>query len=191
MPYLLHPDPKTVHAIGYGGGNTLKAIADTPVKEIRVTELEPAVISANASLFGGEIPLLKDPRIKLQINDARNSLLVEGRSYDLIISQPSHPWLAGAGNLFTKEFFEITADNLNEGGIFAQWVNLFNMDSTTLRSILKAYYDVFPYGFTFANTESGDLLLFGSDKPLKFDRKSLIKRMAKPAIKRYFSKVKP
>jgi len=190
MPYLLHPDPKTVHVIGYGGGNTLDAIANTPVKEIRVTELEPAIISANAVVFGGEIPVLQDPRVELQINDARNSLLVEGRNYDLILSQPSHPWLAGAGNLFTKEFFEIAAANLNEGGIFAQWVNLFTMDSTTLGSILKAYYEVYPYGFTFANTSSGDYLLFGSNKPLKFDNNRMAKRMAETAIRQYLKRVK-
>jgi len=190
MPYLLHPEPKTVHVIGYGGGNTLEAIANTTVKEIRVTELEPAVISANTVVFGGELPVLQDPRIELQINDARNALLVEGKNYDLIISQPSHPWLAGVGNLFTKEFFEITAANLNTGGISAQWINLFNIDSTTLRSILKAYYEVFPYGFSFANTDSGDLLLFGSDKPLKFDSKRMEKRMATTAISQYLIKAK-
>jgi len=190
MPYLLHPDPKTVHVIGFGGGNTLDAIANTPVEAIRVTELEPAVISANAVVFGGEIPVLQDPRVDLQINDARNSLLVEGQSYDLILSQPSHPWLAGAGNLFTKEFFEIAAANLNEGGISAQWVNLFNMDSTTLGSILKAYYEVYPFGFTMANTSSGDYLLLGSNKPLTFDRKRMAKRMAETAIRQYMSQAK-
>ncbi len=182
VPYLLHPNPTNAFVVGYGGGNTVQALANTPLEQIRVVELEPAVISAVAAASGGEIALLKDSRIQLKINDARNSLLVEDRRYDLIVSQPSHPWLAGAGNLFTKQFFEIAAGNLNDGGIFTQWVNLFNMDATTLRSIMQAYYEVFPHGFTFANTTTGDLLLFGSNQEIKFDYRRIEQRMRQPAV---------
>jgi hypothetical protein len=126
----------------------------------------------------------------LRSSDARNSLLVEGRSYDLIVSQPSHPWLAGSGNLFTREFFEIAATHLNDRGIFAQWVNLFNMDATTLRSILQAYFETFAHGFTFADTRSGDLLLFGSQKPLIFDYQRIQQRMRMPLIRRVLAAAK-
>jgi spermidine synthase len=184
MPFLLHADPNSAFVVGFGGGTTVQALADTTLQEIRVVELEPAVIAAVTAIHGGEIPVLQDSRVQLRLNDARNSLLVEGRSYDLIVSQPSHPWLAGAGNLFTRQFFEIAAANLNDGGIFAQWVNLFNMDATTLRSILQAYYQVFPHGFTFMNTDSGDLLLFGSNQPLMFNYGLIEQRMRIPPIKR-------
>jgi spermidine synthase len=190
MPFLLHPDPKSAFVVGFGGGNTVQALADTPLQEIRVVELEPAVISAVAAIRDGEIPILQDSRVQLRLNDARNSLLVEGRSYDLIVSQPSHPWLAGAGNLFTRQFFEIAAARLNDGGIFAQWVNLFNMDATTLRSILQAYFQVFPHGFTFVNKTPGDLLLFGSKQPLVFDYRRIEKRMRMPRIKRALAAAK-
>jgi spermidine synthase len=190
MPFLLHPDPKSAFVVGFGGGNTVQALADTPLQEIRVVELEPAVISAVAAIRDGEIPILQDSRVQLRLNDARNSLLVEGRSYDLIVSQPSHPWLAGAGNLFTRQFFEIAAARLNDGGIFAQWVNLFNMDATTLRSILQAYFQVFPHGFTFVNKTPGDLLLFGSKQPLVFDYRRIGKRMRMPRIRRALAAAK-
>jgi spermidine synthase len=187
MPYLLHPDPESAFVIGFGGGNTVQALTDTPLQEIRVVELEPAVIAAVAAIQDGEVRVLQDARVELQINDARNSLLVERRSYDLIVSQPSHPWLAGAGNLFTREFFGIASASLNEGGIFAQWVNLFNMDATTLRSILQAYFDVFPHGFVFANTRTSDLLLFGSGRKLVFDYQRIQQRMRLPAVRRALS----
>jgi len=182
MPYFLHTNPTTAFVVGFGGGNTVQALANTPIKKIRVTELEPAVISAVSSIYGGEIPLLQDQRIELQINDARNSLLVEDQKYDLIISQPSHPWLAGAGNLFTKEFFEIVANKLNDDGIYTQWVNLFKMDATTLRSIIKAYYEVFPHGLIFA--KSSNLIMFGSNQKMEFNYQRIKNRMAKPAIKK-------
>ena len=188
MPYLLHPAPESAFVVGFGGGNTLQALADTPLKKVNVVELEPAVISAVTIANGGNIPVLNDTRVSLKLNDARNTLLVENYNYDLIVSQPSHPWLSGAGNLFTKDFFEIASGKLNKNGIFAQWVNLFNMDSTTLRSILKAYYEVFPYGFTFANTNSGDLLIFGSKDPITFDYNRIDQRMQAPAIKNALSR---
>jgi len=188
VPYFLHPDPTSVFVVGFGGGHTVQALADTSLQNIRIVELEPAVISAVAAASGGEITVLQDDRIRLKINDARNSLLVEDRSYDLIVSQPSHPWLAGAGNLFTRQFFKIAAAHLNDGGIFAQWVNLFNMDATTLRSILQAYFQVFPQGFTMVNTTTGDLLLFGSEQPLIIDYARIEQRMRRPGIKNSLAK---
>ena len=190
MPYLLHPDPTNAFLIGFGGGNTAQAMAETTLQEIRIVELEPAVIAAVASIWGGEIPVLKDARVELRLNDARNALLVENRSYDLIVSQPSHPWLAGAGNLFTRQFFEVASGKLNDGGIFAQWVNLFNMDATTLRSILQAYYEVFPHGFTLSNTDSGDLLLFGSHEKLRFDYERMSRTMRTPGIRQALATAK-
>jgi len=184
MPFLLHPDPTSAFVVGFGAGHTVRALTDTPLREIQVVELEPAVISAVAAIQGGAIPVLKDSRVQLRFNDARNSLLVEDRNYDLIISQPSHPWLAGAGNLFTREFFEIVAARLNDRGIYSQWVNLFNMDATTLRSILQAYFQVFPHGFTFADQSAGDLLMFGSKQALLFDYRLIAQRMQIPRIKR-------
>jgi spermidine synthase len=184
VPAFLHPNPTSAFVVGFGGGNTLEALADTSIQEITVVELEPAVIAGVASIRGGRIPVLEDPRIDLRLNDARNVLLVDGRGYDLIISQPSHPWLSGAGNLFTKEFFSLAANHLDDGGIFAQWVNLFNMDSATLRSILQAYFLVFPHGFCLANMDSGDLLLFGSQQQPIFDQQRIAERMRAPKVKR-------
>jgi hypothetical protein len=184
MPYLLHPDPKTSFVVGYGGGATVEALAAAPLEKIHVVELEPAVVEAVRTISGGEVPVLQDPRVRLSFNDARNSLLVERITYDIIVSQPSHPWMAGAGNLFTRRFFEIVKSRLNDEGIFSQWVNLFNMDATTLRAILQAFYGVFPHGFTFADDSTGDLLLFGSERPVLFDYATMKQRMAAPEIKK-------
>lgn len=169
LPYLLHHDPKSAFVIGFGGGHTTNALTSTALNLIRVAELENAVIEAVENIGNHATNTLRDDKVDLLINDARNTLLVNQSSYDLIVSQPSHPWLAGAGNLFTKEFFEIVSNRLNKGGIFAQWINLFNMDTTTLLSILKAYYKVFPFGFTVALTDSGDLLVLGSNSTIIFD----------------------
>ncbi len=187
VPYLLHPDANTAFIVGFGGGNTLQAAARTPLEYIKVVELEAAVIDAVRVAHGGQIAFLQDPRIHLEINDARNTLLVEPDQYDLILSQPSHPWLSGAGNLFTRDFFEITHGRLTEDGIFVQWVNLFNMDSTTLKSILKGFFEVYEHGFTFANTSNGDLLVFGSRKPMVMDYDTIRQRLNMPGIQQAMS----
>jgi spermidine synthase len=182
MPYFLHDDPNNALVIGFGGGTTVNAMAATDLDAIHVVELEPAVVEAVASANRDGILVVGDPRVRLSFNDARNTLLVEDTTYDLIVSQPSHPWLAGSGNLFTRQFFEIARSRLRGPGIFAQWVNLFNMDAATLRSILQAYYGVFAHGFCIASPSTGDLLLFGSGEPIHFDFAKIEARMLAPRV---------
>jgi hypothetical protein len=162
-PYLLHPAPESAFVVGFGGGTTVQTLAFTSLRRIRVVELEPRVVDAVRELHGGEVSCLADPRVELSFGDARSRLLLEGERYDLIVSQPSHPWLAGAGNLFTREFFELEKSRLNPGGLCSQWVNLFRMDRDVLRSVIGTFFAVFPEGFVCMNAISGDVTLIGSD----------------------------
>lgn len=182
VPYMVHKDPKSAFVVGFGGGVTTKALTLTPLKSIRVVELEPAVIEAGRSIVKGEIPALQDPRVQLNINDARNTLLIEKTKYDIIASQPSHPWLARASNVFSQDFFSLVKSRLNEDGIYAQWVSLFQMDATTLKSIMKAFYEVFPQGMTFADLNTGDFIMFGSETPVIFDFEKINKHLDEPKI---------
>ena len=183
VPYMLHGHPQSAFVVGFGGGITTRALTLTDLKSIRVVELEPAVVEADRHVAVGEVPALRDSRVHLDFNDARNTLLVEPTRYDLIIAQPSHPWLAGAANVFTRQFWDISKSRLNEGGVFSQWVNLFNMDATTLRSLFRAFYQVFPQGMSFANLNTGDLILIGSTQPLSFDYKHITNILEQPKIR--------
>jgi spermidine synthase len=179
VPYLLHPEPRTAFVVGFGGGNTAFALSRTlDLERIRVVELEPAIVDAVRTASHGYVAALLDPRVELRFNDARNALLVEDTLYDIIVSQPSHPWLAGSGTLFTREFFSIVNSRLRPGGVFGQWVNLFNMDAVTLGAILKSFYEVFPYGFALRPSGGRDLLVFGSQQPLAFDASRFEARLA-------------
>lgn len=182
VPYMLHEKPESAFIVGFGGGITTRALTLTDLKSIRVVELEPAVVEADQFISAGGVPALKDPRVRLDFNDARNTLLVEQTRYDLIVAQPSHPWLAGAANVFTQQFWEIVKSRLNEKGIFGQWVNLFKMDATTLRSLLQAFYKVFPNGMSFANLDTGDLVLIGARQPLSFDYEHMTQILQQPKI---------
>lgn len=183
VPYFLNDTAKTGFIVGFGGGTTARALTLTGLESIRVVELEPAVIDAGRAIYHGEIPALKDPRVKIEFNDARNTLLVEDTKYDIIAAQPSHPWVARASSVFTLEFWETAKSRLNDGGVFGQWVNLFNMNASTLQSIYKAFYTVFPHGVSFANFETGDLLLFGATTPIRLDYESLAGHIKDPQVR--------
>jgi len=177
FPYFIHKNPQSAFVVGFGGGITTRAFTHTEIKSVRVVELEPTVVEAGKTIPDGPVTALNDPRVTIEFNDARNTLLIEDKKYDIIAAQPSHPWLAGASNVFTQEFFELVQSRLNEGGIFSQWINLFRMDVTTLRSLFSAFFSVFPEGVTFANLETGDLMLVGSNEALKLDIQQMDERM--------------
>jgi spermidine synthase len=185
IPYALHSSPKSAFVIGFGGGTTTRILADTDLAEIRVVELEPAVVEAGRFVKDGPISALSDPRVSISYNDARNVLVVEDRKYDIIVSQPSHPWLAGTAGLFSQEFWEITRSRLNKGGTFAQWVNLFRMDAPTMQSLFKAFFGAYPHGMVFA--DSGDMLMIGSADPLTVDHKRFNALLSRPVLKAKFA----
>jgi hypothetical protein len=121
--------------IGLGGGVALEGIPSS-VRDIDVVELEPEVINANRMLEGKRAnDPLADRRINLVVNDARNALRLTDKSYDLIVSQPSHPWTAGASHLFTREFVAEAKQHLNDGGAFVQWISSEFVDEPLLRTL--------------------------------------------------------
>lgn len=187
VPPLLHSHPQRAFVIGLGGGNTLDALARTEISQIRVAEIEPAVERALRAERGNALGVLDDPRLEILHADARHLLAVSVDTWDIIVSQPSHPWLAGAGKLFTREFFDLVGSRLAPQGIFGQWVNLFQMDTLTLRSLLAAFYGSFDHGFLFVNMPTADLILIGSNSPIILDRERIDSRLREPALMRILS----
>lgn len=177
LPYMLHPRPRHALLIGLGSGGTAETLTRTDLHRIDVVELEPEVVRASQFIYAQvegspDYHPLSDPRARLVVDDARNALLrwqeSSRRAYDLIVSQPSHPWLAGMSYLYTKEHFQLVRSNLSPDGLFCQWINLFRMDGTGLRSILAAFRGVFSSAYVFQPDKSS-LLLVGSKKPFFLD----------------------
>lgn len=181
-PYLLKQDAQNALVIGFGGGHTARALTLTELDAIDVVELEPAVIRANLAVDSFAKEVLDDKRVKLSINDARNQLLLSGATYDLIVSQPSHPWIAGASALFTREFWGMARTRLKPDGIFAQWVNLFSMEPDVLRSLLATFYAEFEHGFVLVDRENGDLLAIGSTAPVVIDPDRFNRILSSPKV---------
>ena len=108
------------------------------------------------------------PKVNLITGDARNYLSVSRQTYDVIVSEPSNPWIAGVGSLFTAEFYELAAAALEPDGIIAQWVQLYELSPDDVRMVLAEFQRQFPE-VTAWNMGVGDLVLIGSRQPLELD----------------------
>jgi spermidine synthase len=165
MPSLVRPAASSILVVGLGGGVALEAVPSR-VESIEVVELEPEVVAANRAIAAQrQRDPLSDPRVRLVLNDARSALLLSDERYDAIVSQPSHPWTAGASHLFTREFFELARDHLSPGGILVQWMGLAFLDESLLRSLLATLVEVFPHVSMYSPT-GGALLFLASEQPL-------------------------
>ncbi len=168
IPYLYQPSPQKAFVVGYGGGYTTELLSNFSIDKIVVAEIEEKVLEASEYVYLGENPLLLRPNIDIQIEDARFLLNISPRrQFDIIASQPSHSWMSGVAHLFTEDFFSIVKSRLTEGGVFAQWLNLYNMDQTTLKSIIHTFFTVFPHGAIFTQEGDDQLILLGSQKDLQ------------------------
>ena len=164
LPALLHPEPKTVLVIGLGSGVTVGALTQYELDRIDVVEIEPAVAQA-ASFFASESRhALADPRVKLVVADGRNFLDTTSARYDLIVSEPSNPWIGGIATLFTVEFFEQARARLAEGGIMAQWVHGYAMAPEDLQMVAATFRAVFPQASLWSPV-AGDFILIGTSQP--------------------------
>jgi spermidine synthase len=166
---LARPDIRSLLIVGFGGGNAVSAVPPS-VAAIDVIELEPEVLRANRAIavLRNHDPLT-DIRLSLVLNDARGALALTDKRYDAIISQPSHPWTAGASHLYTREFLEQAHAHLNSGGVFVQWMGAEFLDPSLLRSMLATLHAVFPQVRLYRATPTA-LLLLASDLPLDTER---------------------
>ena len=168
MPVLARPDLDSMLIIGLGAGVALEGVPQS-VKSVDVIELEPEVVRANR-FFSDEraVDPLHDPRVNLVINDARSALSLTDRRYGAIVSQPSHPWTAGASHLYTREFMTLAKNHLASNGVFLQWMNTEFIDEYLLRGLCATMLDVFRYVRVY-QWDPDSLFFIGSDEPLEVE----------------------
>ena len=172
-PMILHPQPDTVMVIGFGAGTTIGSVLNHPhVKYAEVAEISPEVIEASVHFENINQKPLEDERLKVIRDDGISALRLSPHRYDVIISQPSNPWSAGVGNLFTKEFFRDCKQKLRPGGYMAQWFSLYEMDDKGLELILRTAKETFDY-ISLWQIGRNDVLFLCSEKPFDFDLLSI------------------
>jgi spermidine synthase len=175
MPLLLRPNAKNVLLIGYGSGVTLNSVLKHPVEKVHVAEISREVIEAAQFFKAENEEPLKDPRVKLHVQDGRTVLKTSAQNYDVIISEPSNPWIAGIADLFSTQFFVEARTRLRPGGVMIQWLQAYETSDEILRMILRTYRSVFPHVELWRL--SSDILLIGSERPVPVDYAATVARL--------------
>jgi spermidine synthase len=169
LPVLARPSARSLLVIGFGGG---VVVEDLPHQytDVDVVELEPEVITANRLIADRRArDPLRDERVRVVINDARGALALTTKRWDIIVSQPSHPWTAGASHLFTREFAGLVAEHLTDDGVFVQWMNSKFVDVELLQSMTATLFDVYPQVRMYQL--HGDMFIFlASAQPIEIEQ---------------------
>jgi spermidine synthase len=168
VPLLFGPPARSALVIGFASGMTVGSVITHPeLERIDVVEIEPAMVEASRYFDDENGRPLSDPRVRLISDDARAYLSGTSEKYDVIVSEPSNPWLTGVANLFTREFFQSARSALGPDGRLLQWVHLYGMDGRALASILAALRSEFSHVYGFAHFSGWpDLLLLAMNRSL-------------------------
>lgn len=172
LPLLLWKGdaPPKVALVGFGSGVTAGAITQYPIGSLEVVELEPAIYRASRFFDNDNHRPLENPLVTARVGDGRNFLTQRRDTFDVIVSQPSNPWLTGVSNLFTREYFRDIKTRLGKGGIFCQWAQLYEMAPWNIKTIYRTVREEFPYVYVFAAEDlSSDTILIASMDPIKLD----------------------
>ncbi len=194
-PLLLHargPKDLDVAIVGFGSGVTVGAALEFPVRHVDSMELEDAVVDAALRYFSDvshlhkvsdRFPYLKVPRLSLYKDDGRNFLAATDKRYDVIVSEPSNPWITGVSDLFTVDHFQVTKKKLKPGGVYCQWVQLYELSPENIKTVYRTFASQFRYVLAFSAEElSSDTILVGSDQPLGLDLEHVAAALRDPRV---------
>jgi spermidine synthase len=185
LPALFHPAPKSVLIVGCGAGVTAGSFLLHPsVKRVVICDIEPLIPQVVASYFRAENhDLIRDPRVEVVIDDARHYIATTHETFDIITSDPIHPWVKGSAVLYSQEYLELCRRRLNPGGLLTQWIPLYESDQTVVRTEIATFLAAFPNGTIWSNDDEGygyDTVALGQAAPLRLDADALQRRLDQP-----------
>jgi spermidine synthase len=185
LPALVHPHPRSVLIVGFGAGVTAGTFVLYPsVQRIVICEIEPLVPKRVSEYFRAEnYGVATDPRVKIIYDDARHYILTTKEKFDIITSDPIHPWVKGSAALYSRDYFELVRRHLNPGGVVSQWVPLYQSSEATAKGELATFFDVFSNGTVWANNDRSqgyDLVLLGTEGSAAIDLDALDARLKRP-----------
>jgi spermidine synthase len=185
LPALVHPGVESVLVVGCGAGVTAGSFVTYPsLKRLVIAEIEPLIPQVVTKYFSDENHgVINDPRVEIVYDDARHYVLTADEQFDVITSDPIHPWVKGSATLYTREYFEMVKRHLKPGGIVTQWVPLYESDMDVVRSEIATFVDVFPDATIWANLQEGqgyDVVLMSRNGSGPIDLAELERRFADP-----------
>jgi spermidine synthase len=183
IPALYHPNPKSVLIVGFGAGVTAGTFVLYPgIERIVICEMEPLIPPTATKYFAQEnYDVMHDPRVQIVYDDARHFILTTREKFDIITSDPIHPWVKGSATLYSREYFDLVKEHLNPGGVVTQWVPLYQSSEDVIKSEMATFFDVFPWGTIwsnqFANGGGYDVIVLAKPEPLQIDPSALDARL--------------
>ncbi len=188
LPMLFHPQPDSVLIIGFGSGVSLGSVLMHEVKSVDCIEISPEVIAASQFFDAVNNKPLTDPRTHLYVDDALAFLKLTSGRYHAIVSEPSNPWIAGIGNLYTTEFLNICKQRLTEDGLMVQWFHVYEMDDETAGLVFRTFRAVFPHVRIWQSMTS-DIILLGSKQPIQLDPAAMQAKFETARVKENLSHI--
>ena len=188
IPLMLNPNPKNVFVVGFGSGITVHSVLTHPVEKVVCAEISEEVIEAGKFFAEENGDCLNDKRLEILVDDANAALRSSDEKYDVIVSEPSNPWIAGIGNLFSQEYFEMCKNKLNDDGIMVQWYHLYESNDNIVKLVLNTFKSVFPYAQIW-NGVSNDIILIGAKGRPILNLQNLKSKFENPTIKQDFAKI--
>ena len=184
LPALNHPRPRSLLIVGFGAGITAGTFLTHPgIERIVICEIEPLIPEVVSQYFRTENnAVLEDPRVEVIYDDARHYILTSDEKFDIITSDPIHPWVKGAAALYTREYFELARQHLNPGGVISQWVPLYESSMEVVKSEIATFFEVFPDGTVWSNDIAGtgyDVVLLGKDAAPTIDVDEIDRRLVR------------
>lgn len=183
LPLALHADPRRVLVVGLGGGATAGAASRHRDTQVDVVELSDSVVRGAAWFAHVNEDVLANPKVTLRVDDGRNYLMLTDRRYDVITADLIQPEHAGAGNLFSREYFQLARRALADDGLMLQWIG--HRPETSYKLILRTFLDVFPETTLWADGH----LLIGSKSALRLDRKRFQHKLEDPGTRESLEEV--
>jgi spermidine synthase len=186
LPALFHQgEPHSVLIVGFGAGVTAGSFVPFPgIQRIVICEMEPLIPPTATQYFGKEnYNVMHDPRVQIVYDDARHFILTSREKFDIITSDPIHPWVKGSATLYSKEYFDLVKQHLNPGGIVTQWVPLYESNADTVKSEVATFFDAFPNGSIWGNDNNGtgyDTALLGQVEAPKIDVEAVQRQLMTP-----------
>ena len=185
LPALLHPQPRSVLVVGCGAGVTAGSFVPyRTIGRIVICEIEPLIPCVVATQFAKENHgVLRDPRVEVVYDNARHYLATTREKFDIITSDPIHPWVKGSAALYSQEYFQLCREHLNAGGFITQWVPFYESSRAVVQSEIATFFSVFPQGTIWGNDNDGfgyDSVVLGQAAPLAIDLAALQARLDQP-----------
>ncbi len=180
LPMLMHPHPRDAFVLGLGSGITAGAVLAHGV-QVDLAEISPEVVEAEPFFRHANNDPLHNPRLRLFVDDAKSVLNFQQRQYDVIVSEPTNPWIAGVAGLFSTEFFTLVKSRLRPGGVFAQWMHSYETTDEALSLVVATLLDSFRYVYVFEPI-NGDYIFVATETPAG-DVAAWRERLALPAVR--------